>query len=295
MIEVIVPATTANIGPGFDCLGMALNLYNRVLFEEIDEGLIIEGCADKFKNENNLVYTSMVKTFEKLEYKLEKGIKITMDCDIPESRGLGSSAACIIAGVIGANEIANGKLSKNDILEIATNIEGHPDNITPALFGGMTVSIYDDSKVHFSQIPIKDDIKLYVLIPNFTLSTAESRAVLPKEVAFKDATYNIGRTALMITSFINGNMDLLKLSIKDKLHQQYRGPLIFEYDKIIEKLNRLDVKGAFLSGAGPTIIGIGSENNTVINDIEDFILNLENKWVLKELVVENQGAVVKRR
>ncbi len=295
MIEVIVPATTANIGPGFDCLGMALNLYNRILFEEIDKGLEIEGCHDKFKNTDNLVYTSMIKTFEKLGYK-HKGIKIIMDCDIPESRGLGSSATCILAGVIGANEIANGNLTKNDILEIATSIEGHPDNITPALFGGMTVSIYDNNKVYFSQIPIKNNIKFYTLIPDFTLSTAESRAVLPEKVCFKDATYNVGRTALMISSLINGNLDLLKISVKDKLHQQYRGPLISEYDKIIKELdNNLNVKGVFLSGAGPTIIAIGTEDNTEVSKIKEFVSKLENKWILKELILENKGAVTKRR
>jgi len=296
MIEIIVPATTANIGPGFDCLGMALNIYNRVLFEEIEEGIQIEGCDDKFKNKNNLVYTSMIKTFKKVGYKC-KGIKITMDCDIPESRGLGSSAACILAGVMGANEIANSKLTKADILEIATSIEGHPDNITPALFGGMTVSIYDNGKVHFSQIPIKNSVKFYALIPDFTLSTIESRSVLPKKILFEDATYNVGRTALMLASFVNGDIDLLRVSIQDKLHQQYRGPLISEYDKIMDMLNNLDLKvSAFLSGAGPTIIAIGSGDNIEIgNYIEEFALELENKWILKELIMENEGAIIKRR
>ena len=293
MIEIIVPATTANIGPGFDCLGMALNLYNRVLFEETEEGLEINGCDEKFKNENNLVYISMIKTFEKLEYDY-KGIKITMDCDIPESRGLGSSAACILSGVMGANEIAKGNLTKNDILEIATSIEGHPDNIAPALFGGMVVSIYDEGKVHFSKIPIKNNIKLYTIIPDFTLSTKESRSVLPKDISFNDATFNIGRTALMIGAFANGDMDLLKTSIQDKLHQNYRGPLIPEYDTIIKELNNLEVNGTFLSGAGPTIIAIGSEDKSEVrHEIEKILLELKNKWILKELIIENKGAIIK--
>lgn len=296
MIEVIVPATTANIGPGFDCLGMALNLYNKIFFKEIEEGVQIEGCDDRFRNKNNLVYTSMIKTFEKVGYK-NKGIQIIMDSDIPESRGLGSSAACIVAGVMGANEIANSKLTKTDILEIATNIEGHPDNITPALFGGMTASIYTDGKVYFSKIPIKNNLKFYVLIPDFTLSTSESRLVLPKSVLFKDATFNVGRTALMISSLIEGNMDLLKVSLEDKLHQRYRGHLIPEYDHIMNRLNALGIKGgAFLSGAGPTIIAIGSADQMEISScIGELILSLQNKWVLKELVIENKGASVKRR
>ncbi len=292
MIEITVPATTANIGPGFDCLGMALNLYNRVLFEETEEGLEITGCAEKFRNKNNLVYTSMIKTFEKLGYNY-KGIKIIMDCDIPESRGLGSSAACILSGVMGANEIAKGNLTKEDILEIATGIEGHPDNIAPALFGGMIVSIYDEGKVYFSKIPIKNNITLYTIIPDFTLSTKESRSVLPKDISFNDATFNVGRTALMIGAFTNGDMDLLKTSIQDKLHQNYRGPLIPEYDKIMKELYNLELNGAFLSGAGPTIIAIGSEESEIRYQIENFLLQLENKWILKELIIENKGAIIK--
>src|SRR5690606_29084584 len=133
----------------------------KIFRKEIEGGAQTEGCDDRFRNKNNLVYTSMIKTFEKVGYK-NKGIQIIMDSDIPESRGLGSSAACIVAGVMGANEIANSKLTKTDILEIATNIEGHPDNITPALFGGMTASIYTDGKVYFSKIPIKNNLKFYV-------------------------------------------------------------------------------------------------------------------------------------
>jgi len=147
------------------------------------------------------------------------------------------------------------------------------------------------------KIPIKNNIKFYALVPDFTLSTIESRAVLPKKILFEDATYNVGRTALMIASLVNGDMDLLKVSINDKLHQQYRGPLIFGYDKIMKQLNNLDNKvGAFLSGAGPTIIAIGSEDNIkIINHINQLILELENKWKLKELFIENEGAIIKRR
>ncbi|NMB27042.1 MAG: homoserine kinase, partial [Tissierellia bacterium] len=126
MINVKVPATSANIGPGFDTLGLALNLYNTFTFQEISKGLEINGCEYSFANQNNLVYTSMLKTFDKIGYPV-KGIKINMDTNIPISRGLGSSTSCILGGVIGANELAGSPLSKEKILEIATDIEGHPD------------------------------------------------------------------------------------------------------------------------------------------------------------------------
>lgn len=295
MIEITVPATTANIGPGFDCLGMALNLYANIKFEEINKGLIIEGCQPEYQNENNLIYQSMLKTFEKIGYK-HKGMKIIINNDIPISRGLGSSAACILAGVIGANEIAKGRLTKLNILELATQIEGHPDNITPALFGGMVVSVYENNKVYFSKIPLNNNLDFYALIPDFTLSTSESRLVLPKQIPFEDATFNIGRVALMIASLINGDLDLLSISIKDKLHQKYRSALICEYNTIMDRFDNLQIKGAFLSGAGPTIIAITDRGNTAAESaIINMVQNLKGDWTFKKLCAETDGAVVKRR
>ena len=294
MVKITVPATTANMGPGFDCLGMALNLYANVIFEEIEKGLIIEGCHPEYQNQNNLIYQSMLKIFEKAEYN-PKGIKITIDSNIPVSRGLGSSAACILAGIMGANEIADVQLTKLQILNIATQIEGHPDNIAPALFGGMIVSVYDNDEVYFSKIPLNDSVDFYALIPDFTLSTSEARSVLPKQIPFKDATFNIGRVALMMASFFSGNLDLLNVSIKDELHQKYRGTLIYEYDTIMEKLDNLQVKGAFLSGAGPTIIAITNKNETIIESaIENMVKDLKDHWTFKKLHTEVNGAIVTR-
>lgn len=294
MIKITIPATTANIGPGFDCLGMALNLYTNVTFEEMEEGLIIEGCQPEFQNQDNLIYQSMLRVFKKTGHKC-KGMKITIDSNIPISRGLGSSAACILAGIIGANEIANAQLTKPQILKIATQMEGHPDNVTPALYGGMIVSVYDNDEVYFSKIPLNDSMDFYALIPDFTLSTSEARSVLPKQIPFNDATFNIGRVALMIASFFNGDSDLLNVSIKDKLHQRYRGVLIHEYDTIMEKLNDLQIKGAFLSGAGPTIIAVANKSdNTTESAVINILQNLKNRWVFKKLCTEINGAIVRR-
>ncbi len=294
MIKITVPATTANMGPGFDCLGMALNLYTNVMFEEIERGLIIEGCHLEYQKENNLIYQSMLKVFKKAEYN-PKGIKITIDSNIPVSRGLGSSAACILAGIMGANEMAEAQLTKSQILKIATQIEGHPDNVAPALFGGMIVSVYDNDEVYFSKIPLNDSVDFYALIPDFTLSTSEARSVLPTQIPFRDATFNIGRVALMMASFFSGNLDLLNVSIKDKLHQKYRGALIYEYDTIMEELDNLQVKGAFLSGAGPTIIAITDKNETVIESaIANMVKNLKDHWTFKKLCTEVNGAIVTR-
>lgn len=294
MIEVTVPATTANIGPGFDCLGMALNLYTNVTFEETEKDLTIEGCQPEYQNEDNLIYQSMLGIFKRTGYK-HKGIKITINSDIPISRGLGSSAACILAGIMGANEMADAQLTKQQILKIATRIEGHPDNVTPALFGGMIVSVYDNDEVYFSRIPLNDSVDFYALIPDFTLSTSEARSVLPKQIPFNDATFNVGRVALMVASFFNGSLDLLNVSIKDRLHQKYRGALIHEYETIMEKLDDLQIKGAFLSGAGPTIIAIVNKNDNMTEPaIVNILQNLENRWTFKKLCTETNGAIVRR-
>ena len=294
MIKIRVPATSANLGPGFDCLGIALSLYNTFTFEVIEKGIEFIGCNEEFKNEDNLVYSSMKKCFEAIGYK-PSGIRINMNCDIPVSRGLGSSAACILGGVMAANEIAGGVLSKTKILEIATEIEGHPDNLAAALYGGMTVSIKDEKKVYVEEVKLNRELNFCALIPEFTLSTEKSRSVLPKEISFKDALFNIGITALLIAALNNGNIDMLKVGCEDKLHQIYRGKLINNYDDILLKCTELDSKAIFLSGAGPTIMNIiDEENKEFVEMITEYVANLENKWTAKQLSVDYKGTTVSR-
>ncbi|SHJ61141.1 homoserine kinase [Paramaledivibacter caminithermalis] len=293
MIKVRVPATSANIGPGFDCLGVALNLYNIFYFEEIDKGLIIEGCHEEFSNEDNLIYISMKKCFEKIGYKA-KGIKIIIKDNIPVSRGLGSSAACIVGGVIGANEIAGGVLSQEEILNLATEIEGHPDNVAPALLGGMTVAIQDNNNINYSRINVAKGLKFYAMIPDFKLSTKESRGVLPKEIPYKDGVFNVGRVSLLITALTNGEFNLLRTACDDRLHQNYRGKLIDGFDEIKKKCEDLSCLGVFLSGAGPTIMALlcedGNENFYI--EIQEFLNTLSKKWEVKSLDIDFVGAKV---
>lgn len=292
MIKVRVPATSANIGPGFDCLGVALNLYNTFCFEEIKEGLVIEGCCKEFSNEDNLIYVSMMKCFEKLGYKPE-GIKIIIEDDIPASRGLGSSAACIVGGVIGANEIAGGILSKEEILKLATEIEGHPDNVAPALLGGMTVAIQDENDIHYSKINVAEGLKFYAMIPDFKLSTKESREVLPKKIPYKDGVFNVGRVALLITALTNGEFNLLKTSCDDRLHQIYRGKLMKDFDIIKEKCQDFGCLGMFLSGAGPTLMALAEKGNEKFyTEIKEFLNTLDNKWKIEPLDIDFLGAKI---
>ncbi len=295
MLEIRVPATSANMGPGFDCLGVALNLYNCFHIEECEDGLYIDGCEETYKNENNLVFASMQKCFEKIGYKHRgKGLRISFRSDIPMSRGLGSSAACILGGVLAANEIGKGKLSKNEILEIASEIEGHPDNIAPALFGGMTVSIKDGNQVYYEKINLPQGLKFCAIIPDFKLSTKDSRAVLPDNIPYRDGVYNVGRVSLLIAALSNGNFDLLKLACKDRLHEVYRSSLISNYNEIVEECNRLNSLCVFLSGAGPTIMAVlKGEDVTFRKRMEAYLLKLGNKWIIKELKSDTDGASVK--
>ncbi|KRQ86530.1 Homoserine kinase [Caloramator mitchellensis] len=292
MIKVRVPATTANIGPGFDCLGIALNLYCYLEFEEIEEGLLIEECEDEYCDENNLIYQSMKKVFGMVNYK-PKGIRIRIKSDIPISRGLGSSAACIVGGLVGANEISGGRLTKKELLDIANTIEGHPDNVTPAMFGGMTASVCENSKVYFTNMKVSDKFHFYALIPDFEVSTEKARSVLPKTINYKDAVYNIGRVSLLINALMNGDENLLKISCKDKLHEDYRKNLINDYDYIKSRSEELGSLAVFISGSGSTIMAVtGRDNNELEKDMSSLLKSLKDNWSIKKLKVDYEGVVI---
>ncbi|HDK7156075.1 TPA: homoserine kinase [Clostridium botulinum] len=292
MIEVRVPATSANIGPGFDCLGVAVNMYNKFFVEEIKEGLIFEGCEDKFKNEDNLIYVAMKKCFDKIGYK-PTGLRIKMESDIPVSRGLGSSAACVIGGIVSANELAGRVLNKKELLDLAVEVEGHPDNVNPAFCGGMTVSISDNKEIIYSKVKVSEGIKFCALIPDFTLSTEKARTVLPKSIDYKDGIFNVGRTALMVSALNNGDFHLIKHACKDKLHQDYRAKLIENFYSIKKQCEKLNSLGVFLSGAGPTImVMIKEEENYFSKNIRVFLDTLKNKWEVRELKIDNIGTII---
>ncbi|HDK7173931.1 TPA: homoserine kinase [Clostridium botulinum] len=292
MIEVRVPATSANIGPGFDCLGVAVNMYNKFFVEEIKEGLIFEGCEDKFKNEDNLIYVAMKKCFDKIGYK-PTGLRIKMESDIPVSRGLGSSAACVVGGIVSANELAGRVLNKKELLDLAVEVEGHPDNVNPAFCGGMTVSISDNKEIIYSKVKVSEGIKFCALIPDFTLSTEKARTVLPKSIDYKDGIFNVGRTALMVSALNNGEFHLIKHACKDKLHQDYRAKLIENFYSIKKQCEKLNSLGVFLSGAGPTImVMIKEEENYFSKNIKVFLDTLKNKWEVRELKIDNIGTII---
>lgn len=293
MVRVKVPATSANIGPGFDSLGIAFNLYNEFEFSEVNEVINFYGFKEEFSNIDNIVYKAMEICFEKCKYK-PKGLKIGLvNENIPISRGLGSSSTCIVAGLLGANAIMNNPLSIEELFKLGVEIEGHPDNIAPAFFGDMIVSVVEDGEVYYNKINIKEGLSFIALIPEFELSTSLSREVLPAQVNFKDAVYNVSRVSLMISSFISGKFDLLKYCCKDALHEKYRSPLIKNYNLVYNKCMDLDALCCFLSGAGPTIMAIiKNDNKEFLEKLNTFIKDENIPWSIKELSIDNLGATV---
>lgn len=292
MVRITVPASTANIGPGFDTLGLALNLYNIYEFEEIENGLVIEGCSEEYCNENNLVFKSFKIVADKIGCIIN-GLKIHMETQIPVSRGLGSSSACIVGGVFGANALLNGNFTKDELFKIAVEIEGHPDNIAPAVYGGLTASLVDEDGPYYMSYKINEKILFCALIPNFETSTSQARKLLPQKVTFNDAIFNVSRVAVLLKSLETGDFSMIKRSLKDKLHQEYRKELIHEYDEVEKICMENNSVVMFVSGSGPTLMNI-IEKSDFTKAINDSIIELKHEWEIKFLKADENGVLVEK-
>lgn len=296
MIKVKVPATSANIGAGFDSLGVALGLYNYVWAEETDGGLQIDikDETEAFipKDERNLVYCSMKALFDRVGYK-EKGLHLILENNIMVTRGLGSSSAGIIGGLLAANEISGNKLSNDELVDLATELEGHPDNVAPALLGGLTVSVADGRKVKYVKLDMPDDLIFAAFVPNFRLATKKSRSILPRIVTMRDAAYNLSRSSLFVASVMTGNYRNIRTAVGDRLHQRYRKKLIPHIDELFNMAYKEGALGVYLSGSGPTIISIVKNDNSLFYGRMSGYLNKKlSNWQLHMLPCDNTGATV---
>ncbi|MDD4807558.1 MAG: homoserine kinase [Oscillospiraceae bacterium] len=256
MIRIQVPATSANLGSGFDSLGIALNLFNQVWMEEADT--IDISCKDDVQvpiDEHNLIYWAASQLYEECGRKLP-GMKIVQLNNIPMARGLGSSSACIVAGILGANRLLGTPLDQKDLVSLATRIEGHPDNVAPAIEGGLVASAIEGDKVYSVSVPVSEKIRFVVFIPPFELKTEKARSVLPDTYSRADAVYNLSRSALMTASLFSGNLENLRVAVQDRIHQPYRCGLIANYDDVYRMSYELGTLGTCVSGAGPTIISM---------------------------------------
>lgn len=294
MVTVRVPATTANLGPGFDTLGLALNLYNYIEVKESNRGLKIsiagEGKSSIATNKNNIVYQAMQTVFHECQH-YPAGLDIILTNNIPVARGLGSSAAAIVGGVMAANSLAGDYLTGDQMAAIAAKFEGHPDNVIPALCGGLAVSILEQNQIIYRKIAPPEDLYTVVAIPDFHLSTKTARSVLPELVPLQDSIFNLGNCALLIVAFMQNDYELLGKVMRDKLHQPYRAPLIPGMDEVLKAAVAKGALGVALSGAGPTLIAFTKGKNTTIGGaMRAAFAQYGISCTIKELKPDLQGA-----
>ena len=290
-VTIRVPATTANLGPGFDAFGCALSLYTDVTFEETDDfGLTITGCDEAYTGPDNLAYTSYCAVLASLNEEV-RGVKIHIDAHIPICRGLGSSAALLVAGAMGANVLRGNRLSTQGLLNITHAMEGHPDNLAPAFYGGLTASMVDSGLPVTVNFPLHPGWEFLALVPDFDLPTSLARSVLPEQVSRGDAIYNVSHGAMVLKALELGDEKLLRNGMQDKLHQNYRKKLISDYEKI-EALVRTTGAAFCLSGAGPTLLCI-TRNPGLEEKLSKKLSQItQHNWQMLPLHVEFQGAHV---
>ena len=294
-VKILVPATSANVGAGFDALGLALSLHNTVTMEEWDKLDIMASDGSLVPTgTSNLIYRSAKAVYEQLGKPI-KGLRIRQENPIPMARGLGSSSACIVAGILGANALLGNPLTKRQMLTLATSIEGHPDNVAPAMLGGFVSSVFDEGQVFTARKEINEELAFAAFIPNFKLLTEKARAALPKTVDRRDAVYNLSRAALATAAFCDGDYELLRVATKDALHQQYRLPLIPGGERVFEIAWDLGAYAVYISGAGPTIMAVvHRDNSDFFGRAEELLAETPETlaFSLRRMLADNTGAVV---
>ena len=308
-VSVKVPATCANLGPGFDCMGIALPVYNTVTIEETvlpGTGVEINVIADSDAidpmslshiplDENSIIYKAVELLYNSIG-QTPSELKITIHSSIPVTRGLGSSSSVIVGALLAANELLGRPADEAALLSIATEIEGHPDNVAPAILGGLIIAAQeDDGSITYRKLEWPEEWAITVCVPDFELATEIARSVLPKEVPMKDAIFNAQRLAMLMYAVNTKDSELMKTALKDRLHQPYRMKLIPGLDKIMDNLKHIeDVLGCVISGAGSTILVISKKNDLdkIRNIVKETWANQNIKCDIKTLPVENQGAQV---
>lgn len=308
-VSVKVPATSANIGPGFDCLGIALPIYNTVTIDEtVLPGTGVEinilSQDDNFDDliidhiptdETSIVYKAVELLYNSIG-QTPSELKININTTIPVTRGLGSSAAVIVGALIAANHLLGEPADESAILSIATEIEGHPDNVTPAVVGGLVLSsLEEDGSILYRKLNWPEEWAITVCIPDVELATEISRSVLPESVPIQDAVYNTKRMGMFIEALNSADAELMKIALSDKLHQPYRAKLVPWMSDINEAIKHdEDIFGCVLSGAGSSVLVISKQSaaDKARNKINEVMTNLNVKAEIKTLKVENNGAQI---
>ncbi|GAA2206068.1 homoserine kinase [Nonomuraea monospora] len=292
-VDIRVPATSANLGPGFDALGLALSLHDEVRATLTGErGVHVtvegEGAGEVDSGEGHLVVKAMRKAFERMGVPQPEGIRLHCRNRIPHARGLGSSSAAVCAGILAARALADSELSDDDVYALATEMEGHPDNVAPCLAGGLTISWSDhDGLPRMVRLAPDQRVRPVVVVPSTRLSTEAARGLLPKDVPHKDASFNAGRAALLIAALTRRpERELLLAATEDRLHQGYRAPAMRASADLVERLRAVGVP-AVVSGAGPTVLAFST------SDTQDLIApEVGNDWHIQLMDVDPVGANV---
>jgi homoserine kinase len=267
-IQVKVPATTANLGPGFDALGLALNLWNEAVFEANPRGckgvtvtIEGEGAESLPASSENSIVEAALQMFERAGQPCE-GFCLHCINRVPLSSGLGSSSAALLTGMLGANALLGNPFNDEEVLRFAIETEGHPDNVAPAMLGGLVASIVYDERVISIKLPARANrgpIHATVVLPDFDFPTKHAREILPKQVARQDAIYNISRAVMVTEALRTGDLDLLGKAMADMLHQPYRIPLIPGAESAMQAAREAGAAAVALSGAGPSLIAFASK------------------------------------
>ncbi|MBO5213568.1 MAG: homoserine kinase [Clostridia bacterium] len=289
---VRVPATTANLGPGFDSFGCALGLYNTYTFEAIDGGLEISGCAEKYCNPKNLSVRAYELTLREAGVPYT-GLRMEMlETQVPVSRGLGSSAAMIVAGVVAANAEAGYPFDNRKMLELATRIEGHPDNLAPAFYGGLTASMMNDGIPDTVTYKMAEGLRFVVCIPTFELPTAKARKALPETYSRADAVYNLSHGAVLLKALETGDKPVISRALNDRLHQPYRFSLIPEYETVRRIALESGAIAFCISGAGPTLLALTDDRNFAGRLSARLAKETQKGWKVLSPDIDRHGAIV---
>lgn len=279
MTEIKVPATSANLGPGYDTLGLALTLFNNFKVKKRDDQQLKIKVIDKNKDKeikiadsDNLIAQAYKRYFSFLETEII-GAEIIEEMNTPLARGLGSSASAIIGGLAAAAVTSNKLISENDFIQLAVELETHPDNVVPALVGGLTINFNCNNNYDYYKIDVDQNINCILLVPDYELKTEKLRQVLPAEIDYKQAISNLSRISLLTAAFIKKDYKSLKTAMDDQLHQPYRKKLIKGFDQVIEAAYNSGAVGAALSGAGPTILALTVDNQQLIAEKMQEIYN----------------------
>ncbi|MEA4964274.1 MAG: homoserine kinase [Oscillospiraceae bacterium] len=292
-ITIRVPATTANLGPGFDCFGCALAMYNTLRFTEQENGFSFVGFEEIYANEDDLAVTGYRAAMERMGLS-PMGLRIEIETGIPICRGLGSSSSLIAAGALAANAFHGSPLSREELLEVCNRIEGHPDNLAPAIFGGLTASMLVDGKPVMVRCPIHPRVHFVALIPDFEFSTRKARAALPKTLTYQDAVFNVSHGAILLRALEAGDERLIAMAMADRFHEPYRKPLIAGSDVAEQAARSCGALAFVLSGAGPTFLCVTTDPSFA-EKVRESLAKLLPAWSVTPLPVDQQGATVEER